>query len=180
MAWRPYENLIAGELDNTTPGQVTGCIKFFRQGKKPLRVTLKLKGDFREDIRGKKIRITNPEPRDRNEDLERSGSYVDGISRIQEGEVGDITAGIPVNGRVPYVEYPYIEWFSKANGRIVLELESNQIEITDDISPFLPPLTEEDKRIRREKRESVFFGFLEDMAKGLSKVGKNSKNGGER
>ena len=28
MAWRPYENLIDGELNNRTPGKVTGWMRF--------------------------------------------------------------------------------------------------------------------------------------------------------
>jgi hypothetical protein len=28
MAWRPTEYLIEGELDNTTPGKVTGWMRF--------------------------------------------------------------------------------------------------------------------------------------------------------
>jgi hypothetical protein len=28
MAWRPSEYLIDGELDNTTPGKVTGWMRF--------------------------------------------------------------------------------------------------------------------------------------------------------
>ena len=44
MAWRPYENFINGELDNTTPGKVTGWMRFFRIGKQPLRVTLQSEG----------------------------------------------------------------------------------------------------------------------------------------
>ncbi len=34
MAWRPTEYLLEGELDNTTPGKVTGWMQFtvsFRQ-----------------------------------------------------------------------------------------------------------------------------------------------------
>ena len=30
MAWRPYENLIDGELDNRVPGRVTGWLRFLR------------------------------------------------------------------------------------------------------------------------------------------------------
>jgi len=55
MAWRPYENLIDGELDNRMPGKVTGWIRFFRNGQEPLRVTFDLDGDFHDDIRGTKI-----------------------------------------------------------------------------------------------------------------------------
>ena len=96
MAWRPYENLIDGELDNRTPGKVTGWMRFFRKGKHPLKVTFDLEGDFHDDIRGTLIRLSNPNPSDRNDELGRSGSYVDGIARLQRGTVGDITAGLPL------------------------------------------------------------------------------------
>src|SRR5258708_28304531 len=45
MAWRPYENLINGELDNRIPGKVTGWIRFFRGAKRPLQVRFDLAGD---------------------------------------------------------------------------------------------------------------------------------------
>jgi hypothetical protein len=96
MAWRPYENLIDGELDNRTPGKVTGWMRFYRRGKTPFKVTFDLDGDFHEDIRGTLIRLSNPNPADRNDELERGGSYVEGMSRVQRGEVGDITAGLPL------------------------------------------------------------------------------------
>jgi hypothetical protein len=131
MAWRPYENLIEGELDNTTPGKVTGWVRFFRRGKEPLQVRLDLQGDFLEDIRGKKIRLFNPTPSDRHEALGREQSYMDGMAEEQIGETGDITAGLPVNGMYPYVEYPYIEWYSEYNGRVVLELDPTQVAVVE-------------------------------------------------
>ena len=91
MAWRPYENLIDGELDNRTPGKVTGWIRFFRNEQPPLRVTFDLEGDFHEDIRGTVIRLSNPNPSDRNSD---GGTYMDGFNPIQNGTAGDITAGL--------------------------------------------------------------------------------------
>ena len=96
MAWRPYENLIDGELSNRIPGKVTGWMRFFRNGKDPLRVTFDLVGDFHEDIRGTTIRLQNPNPSDRNDELGMEGSYVDGMARVQRGTVGDITAGLPM------------------------------------------------------------------------------------
>jgi hypothetical protein len=131
MAWRPYENLINGELDNTTSGNVTGWLYFFRRGKNPLRVRLDLVGDFHEDIWGKIIRLTNPNPSDRNEALGRGRSYMDGMAEEQIGETGDITAGLPVNGKYPYVRYPYIEWYSEDNGRVVLELDPSQVAVVE-------------------------------------------------
>ncbi len=62
MAWRPYGNLIEGELDNRVPRKVTGWIRFFRSGKKPLKAIFDLTGDFHEDIRGKIIRLSNAKP----------------------------------------------------------------------------------------------------------------------
>jgi hypothetical protein len=131
MAWRPYENLLEGELDNTTAGKVTGWIRFFRRGKAPLTVRLELQGDFHEDIRGKKIRLTNLRPSDRHEALDRPASYMDGMAVEQMGEAGDITAGLPVNGQYPYVAYPYIEWYSEYNGRVVLELDPSQVAVVE-------------------------------------------------
>ena len=93
MAWRPYENLIDGELDNHVPGKVSGWMRFMRRGKQPRRVIFDLAGDFHEDIRGSVIRLRNPAPSDRCASLDREGTYMDGFSVVQRGEVGDITAG---------------------------------------------------------------------------------------
>lgn len=71
-------------------------MRFYRNGRKPLKVTLDLEGDFHEDIRGKVIRLRNPGPADRNGSLGRRGTYMDGFARAQRGTVGDITAGLPL------------------------------------------------------------------------------------
>lgn len=94
MAWRPNECLIDGELDNRTPGKVTGWMRFFRRRRKPLKVTLDLEGDFHEDIRGKEIVLNNPEPRDRI--IDATATYMDGFARVQRGTGGDMTAGLPL------------------------------------------------------------------------------------
>ncbi|HYR88505.1 MAG TPA: hypothetical protein VE422_30780 [Terriglobia bacterium] len=101
MAWRPYSNLIFGELDNRIPGKVTGWMQFFRRGDKPLWVTFDLTGDFHEDIRGKLIRVRNVSPSDYHEKLDRKGTYMDGFDPIQRGTVGDMTAGRPLG---PFTE----------------------------------------------------------------------------
>lgn len=80
MACRPYENLIAGELDNTVPGKVTGWMRFVGMEEE---VKLDLKGDFHRDIRGTRIRLRNAQPRDRNHTGAigevRQGCYMDGF-----------------------------------------------------------------------------------------------------
>jgi hypothetical protein len=223
MAFRPYENLIDGELDNRVPGKVTGWIRFFRQGKKPLKVSLDFKGDFHEDIRGKAIRLSNPKPSDRNEELGREGTYMEGISVNQCGEVGDITAGLPLGPWTPalaqkllaqrelkwdedgvseaereelrkyfaaavrkhidagdlcypYVAYPYIEWYSESNGRVVLELDSSQVEILDAAASIKEKTPAE--LVQDERRRSEAMGtFLAGMTAALSK--ENRKKGGD-
>jgi len=93
MAWRPNTNLIEGELDNHIAGKVTGWMRFLRRGKRPLKVRFFLAGDFHEDIRGRVIRLTNPSPLDKYATEDRGGTYMDGFSAVQRGQVGDITAG---------------------------------------------------------------------------------------
>jgi hypothetical protein len=98
MAWRPSQYLIEGELDNTTPGKVTGSMRFAGMKEK---VTFDLKGDFHRDIRGAKIRFRGDGC---EEDLE-AASYMDGFATHQTGDTGDITAGRPPRD---YTAYPYV------------------------------------------------------------------------
>ncbi len=144
-----------GILDNTKPGQVTGWIKFYREGKEPLTVTLALAGDCHRDLQGKRFRISNPNPTERFPADESGRSYVDGLDPVQTGQAGDITAGDPPRD---YVGYPYIEWYSESNGRMVLELERNQLEILEDTQRIVQKLdpAQQYKNMAR---------FMKDMVK---------------
>jgi len=79
MAWRPTDYLIEGELDNRSPGKVTGWMKFAGMKEK---VTFNLKGNFHRDIRGAKVRLlgdgesSNPEV---------AAKYMDGFAQHQTG-----------------------------------------------------------------------------------------------
>ena len=120
MAWRPTKHLLEGLLDNTTPGKVVGWMKF--AGMKET-VRFDLKGDFHRDIRGAKIHLRG----DGNENDPKAGIYMKGFAEFQTGSVGDITAGLPP---YDYVKgYCYAEWFGDDNGRVVLELDSEQVEV---------------------------------------------------
>ncbi|MFW6118818.1 MAG: hypothetical protein ACOC7S_00630 [Planctomycetota bacterium] len=158
MAFRPYENLIEGELDNRQPGKVTGWLRFVGMDQK---VTLELEGDFHRDIRGTVIRLSNPEPCDRNGSgslgESRSGSYMRGFSPVQTGQAGDITAG---REPIDYVSYPYVEWYSEENGRVVLELGPEQIEV---IGEPLDPETAEP--VSREKQGENMMRFLSQFCR---------------
>jgi len=120
MAWRPTQYLIEGELDNTQPGKVTGWMRFV--GIRQL-VTFDLRGNFHRDIRGAKIRFRQNDPPQPSNEASR---YMEGFATEQTGDVGDITSGLPPQD---YVEYPYIEWYSEQNGRVVLELDKDEVEV---------------------------------------------------
>ena len=121
MAWRPTEYLVEGELDNTHPNKVTGWMRFAGVKEK---VTFDLRGNFHRDIRGAKINFTGDAYEDQA-DVD-PGDYFDGFAQHQTGEAGDITAGLAPQD---YVNYPYVEWYGQANGRVVIELSPAQVEV---------------------------------------------------
>lgn len=148
MAWRPTRYLQDGELDNTHPGRVTGWMKFAGIKEK---VTFDLKGNFHRDIRGAKICFKGNAIGDEPD----AEGYMLGFARHQTGKAGDITAGLQP---ADYVTYPYIEWYSDQNGRVVLELESEQIEVIS--TPI--PACESDPISRKEQNRNMakFLGGL--------------------
>ena len=145
MAWRPTAYLIEGELDNTTPGKVTGWMRFAGMNEK---VTFDLKGNFHRDILGAKIRLKG----DGEEPDARAAENMAHISPRQTGDVGDITSG-----RAPrdYVAYPYIEWYSEENGRVVIELDADQVEVIGRPIPAC-----ESAPISREQQARNMANFL--------------------
>ena len=151
MAWRPYEQMVEGELDNTIPGKVTGWLRFVGMDEV---VKLDLIGDFHRDIRGATICLSGCAL-----DNEANHRYMEGFSPVQTGEAGDITAGLPPQD---YVSYPYIEWYSEQNGRVVLELEPEQVEVIG--KPI--PVCESDP-ILREEQDRKMAGFLGGLARDL-------------
>ncbi|MFA5863170.1 MAG: DUF2958 domain-containing protein [Phycisphaerae bacterium] len=149
MAWRPTEQVIEGELDNSVPNRVTGYIKFAGLNEN---VTFDLEGNFHRDIRGAKIRFTGEGKADDPE----AASYLEGFSLTQTGKVGDITSGGPP---FDYGKDVYLEWFSTENGRVVIEPEPNRIEIIGTPIPYI----ESDPISRTEQRQNM-AAFLGEMA----------------
>jgi len=163
MAWRPYENLIEGELDNTTLGRVTGWLRFVGMEET---VKLDLKGDFHRDIRGAKLRLRNASPADSHQSGSmgevREGSYMRGFSPIQTGDAGDITAGLPPHD---YGTCPYIEWYSEENGRVVLELEPEQVEVVGKPIPW-----QESEPVSRAKQQGNMSRFLTGLCRDAARL----------
>ena len=151
MAWRPNEQFVEGVLDNTVPGKVTGWMRFSGMKEK---VVLDLEGNFHRDIRGAKVRLSGVHEAANQEE---ETKYMENFSPTQRGKAGDMTAGLP-----PY-DYTrgaaYFEWYSEDNGRVVIELESEQVEVLTQ--PI--PVCESDPISRKEQQENM-AGFLSGMA----------------
>ncbi len=140
MALRLDTAVIRGEIDNTTRGNVRGKIWLVGHDAP---IILDLRGDAWRDVAGCRVTFTNPKPE--------AQASVAGLQIRQQGFVGDITASRKV--KVPtvseeewttaykegrFAEVPtewrnslYLEWFSKTNGRIVVESASFDLTVSE-------------------------------------------------
>jgi hypothetical protein len=170
MAWRIEETLIKGELDNRIQGRVTGRLWFAGRGE-PL--VLELVGDTRRDLAGQLLRFTNPSPRP-----PRPGELAD-LATLQRGRVGDITASRKV--KVPdcsmdelraHIEdrrpFPWhwsnslhLEWYSEANGRVVIESASYLMEVEPGRTWVMNDTAE---AAQREANDREMLAFMERLA----------------
>lgn len=153
MAWRPTQYLLEGELDNTTPGKVTGWMRFAGMQDK---VTFNLEGNFHRDIRGAKIHFTG----NGDENDPQAAGYMSGFSTEQTGKVGDITAGLPPADYVK--DECYIEWYGEDNGRVVIELEQDQVQVIGKPIPAC-----ESDPITREEQAGKMAEFLAGVSSAL-------------
>ena len=153
MAWRPTHYLIEGVLDNTKLGKVTGWMQF--AGKKE-RIVFDLTGDFHRDIRGAKIYFKGQADAG-NVDAVKAAEYMKGFSLNQSGKAGDMTAGFApadyVAGRC------YLEWYSEANGRVVIELPQENIIVIGKPVPW-----EKCEPVSRQQQAENMAEFLQGLA----------------
>jgi hypothetical protein len=141
MAWRFDKCVIHGEIDNTVRGRVTG--KLWLLGREEPMI-LDLSGDAWPDLAGCKLTFvnTNPVPQPQ---------YDEGLSLMQTGSVGDITASMKLKKllvpeeewmqaikekrfhEVPWVlsSSLYLEWFSDRNGRVVIQTTDYKLEVSE-------------------------------------------------
>jgi hypothetical protein len=138
MAWRIDEFLVRGEIDNRLRGRVTGRLWFAGRAEP---VELNLDGNAWRDVAGRRLVFINPQPKP---------GMPEGLRGRQAGVVGDITASRKV--KVPEIpleqigEYYlarrpwpwhwgnslYLEWFSVANGRVVIESSSYELSVVGE------------------------------------------------
>ena len=137
MAIRLEKAIIRGEISNETPGFVTGRIWLLGQNAP---MVLNLRGNCLRDIAGCTLVFINPQPR--------RDAMLDIMAEVQDGAAGDMTASR--KSRMPTVDDDellhllenrlpvptrlanclYLEWFSDANGRIVIETSDFNLQIS--------------------------------------------------
>lgn len=171
MAWRIHDHVTRGEVDNRERGVVRGRIWLCGRAEP---VVLELTGNACPDLAGCLLTFENPGkavalPPDRQ------------LAAEQRGTAGDLTAsrkvrvldrspseffeakdrGLPVPERL--ANCVYLEWFSEADGRVVIESTDYRVSI----SPPAWTLTPEEEEQRQRDARSGFQGFLSKLSAAL-------------
>jgi PAS domain-containing protein len=138
MAFRIHDSVVRGEMDNRVKGIVRG--KIWVEGRDDP-VLLELKGNAWPDLVGCLLTFTNPLKRKPHPGL-------DTLHPVQRGSIGDLTASrkvrvfdVPLEQALEMLrrkEKPpehmanslYLEWFSEANGRVVIESADYELSIS--------------------------------------------------
>jgi hypothetical protein len=138
MPFRIHDSVVRGEIDNRIKGVVRGRI--WIEGRvEP--VVLELQGNAWPDLAGSLLTFTNPQKR-------MPHALLDSLHSIQRGSIGDLTASrkvrvfdVPLQDALDMIhrkEKPpehmanslYLEWFSEANGRVVIESADYELGIS--------------------------------------------------
>ncbi len=164
MAWRIHENVVHGEIDNRTPNAVRGRVWLQGRGEP---IVLNLQGNACPDLAGCLLTF-------KNRNVAIPIIHRDTLASDQVGMAGDLTASRKIRlPDVPMEEYLrlrrlghqipqqqanclYLEWFSEANGRVVIE--STGFDLT--ISAPVWTLSPDQERHRQEAVASNFSSFI--------------------
>ncbi|HEX7194232.1 MAG TPA: hypothetical protein VF207_04625 [Chthoniobacterales bacterium] len=157
MAWRIEDNVVRGEIDNRTPGRVEGRV-WLTGRSDPL--VLRLTGNCHIDLAGCRLMFSNPAPKPD------SGIT---LASDQSGVVGDITAAckvrviegfdydaIKAGKRLPehLANSLYVEWFSDANGRVVIETTQYEISVSEPVWRMSPEEEAQQHKANAEAMQS--------------------------
>jgi hypothetical protein len=169
MAFRIEDSVVRGEIDNRAKGIVRG--KIWIEGRAEP-IMLELSGNASPDLAGCLLTFINPQKRISHPDLE-------SLHPLQCGSIGDLTASrkvrvfdVPVDEALDMLdrkEKPpeqmanclYLEWFSEANGRVVIESADYQLTIS---APEWRLTPEEDAERARQAAAAMadFMGRLSE------------------
>ena len=171
MALRIHDSVVHGEIDNRRKGSVHG--KIWLEGQlEPL--ILELQGNAHPDLAGCLLTFRN---RGRCFPDSRLGS----LARQQQGVVGDLTASrkarvlevsdeeacaMSKRGEKPPEHLAnsfYLEWFSKSNGRVVIESTDYQLTISPPQWRLTPEENEQRARDAVRAMESFLQGLTDNL-----------------
>ena len=169
-----------GEVDNRVKGVVRGKIRVEGRAEP---VKLELTGNAWPDLAGCLLTFTNPQKQIPH-------PHLDSLNPIQRGSIGDLTASrkvrvfdIPVEeaylmskrGEKPpehMANSLYLEWFSEANGRVVIE--SADYELT--ISAPEWRLTPEEDEQRARQAAAGMGDFMRKLTQAIEEQQREQKD----
>jgi hypothetical protein len=177
LAYRIHDSITRGEIDNRAKGIVRGQI--WLAGRAEL-LTLELTGNAWPDLAGCLLTFTNPlKPR--------PDPGLESLHGLQRGSIGDLTASrkvrvftVPMEEAFTMIDLGqkppermanclYLEWFSEANGRVVIESADFDLAIS-------PPEWRLTAQEETERAEQAAAG-LADFAKKLTDAVEFHKRG---
>jgi hypothetical protein len=166
MAVRLQDSVIRGEIDNRERGRIRGLIWLTNRAEP---IVLELTGNCLRDLAGCFIRFENPQPVKPDEAIE--------PATLQRGVAGEITASRKVRvfdmpleaalrlakeGGTPpehMANALYVEWFSDANGRVVIESAEYKL----DVSPAAWTLSAKEEEQQIEAAHHAIRQWLEQL-----------------
>jgi hypothetical protein len=180
MAFRIHDSVVRGEIDNRTKGVVRGQILLEGRAEP---VVIELRGNGWPDLAGCLLTFINPRKRIAH-------PHLDSLNPIQRGSIGDLTASrkvrvfdVPLEEALEMFrrkEKPpehmanslYLEWFSEANGRVVIE--SADYDLT--ISAPEWRLNPEDEAARAEQAAAGMADFMGRLTAAIEEQQRGQKN----
>src|SRR5437016_10514956 len=180
MAFRIHDSVVRGEIDNRVKGIVRG--KIWVEGRAEP-VILELKGNAWPDLAGCLLTFTNPQKRFPH-------PHLDSLDPIQRGSIGDLTASrkvrvfdVPLEKALEMIRRKakppehmanslYLEWFSEANGRVVIE--SADYELT--ISAPEWRLSAEENEERAKQAAAGMNDFMGRLTEAIEKQRRGQKD----
>ena len=180
MAFRIHDSVVRGEIDNRIKGIVRGRI--WVEGRTEP-VVLELEGNAWPDLAGCLLTFTNPQKRVPHQ-------HLDSLELIQRGSIGDLTASrkvrvfdLPLEEAMALIrrkEKPpehmanclYLEWFSEANGRVVIESADYELTIS---APEWRMTPEEDEQRARQAAAGM-EGFMKQLTEAVEQQQRGQKD----
>ena len=167
MALRIEDSVVRGEIDNRVKGIVRGRVWIDGRADP---IIIELEGNAWPDLAGCLLTFTNPRPRDPHQ-------HLDSLHSLQRGTIGDLTASrkvrvfdVPMEQALEMCrrqEKPpehiansvYLEWFSEANGRVVIESADYEVAISAPEWRMTP----DEEQHRAKQAAAGMKGFMQRL-----------------